>query len=69
MCYIMRSSTGGGWGVRQEAVRTIRFWSYSIRSGHNGRLDSALRVMSHANVNLGVFQETKVTEGYTQEGQ
>ena len=59
---------GGGWGVRQEAVRTIRIGTYNIRNIWNGRLESDLRGMLQTNVDLGIFHKTKVTEGiYTQE--
>ena len=40
----------------------IRFATYNIRNGHNGGLESALRGMSQANMDLGIFQETKVTD-------
>ena len=53
---------GGGWGVRQEAVRLIRFGAYNIQNSQNGGLESALREMLQANVDLGVFQETNFTE-------
>ena len=49
-------------------IRPIRFGTYNIRNGQNGGLESALRGMSQANMDLGVFQETKVTKGiYKQE--
>ena len=40
----------------------IRFGTYNIRNCRNRRLESALRGMSHANVDVGVFQDTKLTE-------
>ena len=40
----------------------IRFGTYNIINGRNGVLESALRGMSQANMNLGIFQETKVTD-------
>ena len=44
------------------------FWAYNIRNGWNDGLESALHGMSQANVDLGVFQETKVNKGiYTRE--
>ena len=43
-------------------VRPIRFRTYNIRNSWNGGLESALREMSQANMDLGVFQETKVTK-------
>ena len=41
----------------------IKFGTYNIRNGRNGGLESALRVMAQANIDLGVFQETKCTDG------
>ena len=68
MCQITGGSTGEVWEVRQEAVFLIRFRKYNIQNGWNGRLESALHGISQANMNLGVFQETKVTKGvYMQE--
>ena len=59
---------GGGQGVRQEAVCPIRFGAYNIRNGQNRGLESDLKGILQANVDLGVFQETYVTKGiYTQE--
>ena len=41
----------------------IRFGTYNIRNGRNGGLEAALRGMSQANMDLGILQETKVTDG------
>ena len=41
----------------------IKFGTYNIRNRRNGGLESALRGMAQANINLGVFQETKCTDG------
>ena len=41
----------------------IKFGTYNIRNGRNGGLESALRGMAQANIDLGVFQETKCTDG------
>ena len=41
----------------------IMFGTYNICNGCNGGLESALRGMSQANMDLGIFQETKVTDG------
>ena len=38
---------------------TIRFGTYNICNSRNGGLESVLRVMSQANMDLGIFQETK----------
>ena len=40
----------------------IRLVTYNIRSGRSGGLEAALRAMAQANVDLGVFQETKLTD-------
>ena len=46
----------------------IRFGSYNICNGWNGRIESVVRGMSQANIDLGIFQETKVAGGgFTQE--
>ena len=41
----------------------IRFGTDNIRNGRNGGLESALLGMSQANIDLGIFQETKLTDG------
>ena len=41
----------------------IKFGTYNIRNGRNGGLEAALRVMAQANMDLGVLQETKCTDG------
>ena len=46
----------------------IRFGTYNIWNGNNGGLESALRVMSQANMYLGIFQETKATDGIYNRG-
>ena len=46
----------------------IRFGTYNIRNGRSRGLESALRGMAQANIDLSVFQETKCTdEIYTRE--
>ena len=46
----------------------IRFGTYNIRNRRNGGLESALQGMFQANMNLGIFQETKCTDViYTRE--
>ena len=46
----------------------IKFGTYNIRNVRNGGLESALRGMAQANIDLGVFQETKCTNRiYTRE--
>ena len=41
----------------------IRFVSYNISNIRKGELDPALREVSQDNLYLGVFQETKITDG------
>ena len=41
----------------------IRFGTYNIRNGRKGGLEMALREMSQANMDLGILQETKLTDG------
>ena len=41
----------------------IKFGTYNIRNGRNGGLESALQGMTQATIDLGVFQETKCTDG------
>ena len=41
----------------------ICFGTYNIRNGHNVELESVLRGMGKSNVDVGVFQDTKLTEG------
>ena len=56
---------GGGGGFRREAVCMIRFGFglYNIRNGRNGGLEFVLCGMSQNNMDLGIFQETKVMGG------
>ena len=54
-------------GSTKEEV-PIKFSTYNIRNGRNRGLKSALRGMAQANIDLGVFQETKCTNRiYTRE--
>ena len=39
------------------------FGTHNICNGHNEGLELALRGISQANMDLGIFQETKVTDG------
>ena len=51
----------------QELVRPtrlIRFGTYNIWNGQNRGLESALHGMSQANMELGVFQETNLTNPF-----
>ena len=41
----------------------IKFGTYNIRNGWNGGLEAALRVMAQENMDLGVLQENKCTDG------
>ena len=38
----------------------IKFGTYNIRNGRNGGLESALRGMAQANIDLGVFPGDEV---------
>ena len=49
-------------GSTKEEV-PIKFGTCNIRNGRNEGLESALRGMAQANIDLGVFQETKCTDG------
>ena len=49
-------------GPKEEEV-PIKFGTYNIRNGMNGGLEAALRGMEQANMDLGVIQETKITDG------
>ena len=40
----------------------VWFGTYNIRNGHNRGLASALRGVSYANLDLGIFQDTKITD-------
>ena len=39
----------------------MRFGTYTICNGRNKGLESALRGVSQANMDLGIFQKTKIT--------
>ena len=41
----------------------IRFGTYNIRNGCNRGLELVLWGVSQANMDMGIFQETKVTDG------
>ena len=41
----------------------IKFGTYNIRNGRNGGLEAALRGMEQANLDMGILQETKLTNG------
>ena len=60
----MLRSTGS---PKREGV-PIRFGTYNIQNRRNGGLESALRGMAQANMDLDIFQETKCTDGiYTRD--
>ena len=40
----------------------IRFGTYDIRNVRNGGMELALRGVSQANMDLSIYQETKVTD-------
>ena len=60
MCWSNEKSTRG--------TVPIRFGTYNIRNGRNGELESALRGMSQANMDLGIYQATKVTDSIDTRG-
>ena len=49
-------------GPTEEEV-PIKFGTYNIRNGRNGGLETALRGMEQANLDMGILQETKITNG------
>ena len=49
--------------VRGKLGHPIRFGTYNIHNVRNRGMETALHRMSQGNVDLGVFQETKVTGG------
>ena len=54
---------GGAGRGRGKPQAQIRFGLYNIRNGHNGGLESALRGMTQANLDLRVLHENKLTGG------
>ena len=46
-----------------RGLGNIRLATLNIRSGREGCLEAALRVLIQGNVDVGVLQETKVTDG------
>jgi hypothetical protein len=42
----------------------MKICTYNIMYGGNARLEAAMRMMKHMNMDLGVFTETKLVEGY-----
>ena len=58
----MGGSTRGGRDNSQGVVHPICFLMYNICNGRNRGLESALRGISQHDVDLGVFQETKLTK-------
>ena len=55
MCNPTRKPTDG--------TVSIRFGTYNIRNGRKGGSEAALWGMSQANMDLGILQETKLTDG------
>ena len=50
-------------GIPMGGKVPIMFSTYNIRNSRNGELDSVLRGVSQSNMDLGIFQETKVING------
>ena len=46
-----------------KGVDRINIATYNIRSGRNGRLETALRAMEQMKVDLGILTEAKLTDG------
>ena len=60
----MRTEDGSPRGTgAEEPAKAMRLVTHNIRNGRNGGLEAALRAMAQANADLGVFQETKLTDG------
>ena len=53
----------GGGGYRRVGKTVIKFRTLNIWNRRNGGLESSLSGMDQANLDLGVFQETKVANG------
>ena len=54
---------------RSEGSGTFKLGTYNIVTGQGGGIMSALRAMGKLGVDVGVFQETKVTRGiYPRQG-
>ena len=63
MCKGAGGHTGRGRGwMGGDGKIVIFFGTYNIRSGRNCGIKYVLRVMSQANLDMGVFQETKVID-------
>ena len=50
-------------GNSTRGAVSIRFGTYNICNGRNRGLESSFRGMSQVNMDLGIIQETKVTDG------
>ena len=64
MCRITGQTAEGGGGGEMPT----RFRTYNIQNGRNVGLELALRVMGQANMDVGVFQETNLTDGIYNRG-
>ena len=49
-------------GSTEEEV-PIKSGTYNIRNGRNGGLETAIRGMEQANLDMGIMQDTKITDG------
>ena len=56
-------NTGGQVWKETDTGRGIRLTSLNIRMGRAGGLDTALRALYQGNVDMGLLQETKLTQG------
>ena len=65
----MKKKKNRWWGaLKRSKVPTeeevpIKFGTYNIRNGRNGGLEAALRGMEQVNLDMGILQETKITDG------
>ena len=55
-------------GCSTRGRESIGFETYNIRNSRNVRVDSALKLMSQANLDLGIFRETNLTGGVYTDG-
>ena len=55
-------------GRYTQGREPIRFGTYNTRNARNGGLESALRGIPQANLDLGIFQDTKLKGGFYTRG-
>ena len=62
MCKHTEGRTRGGRGDIQRPERVVIFGTYSIWSGRNGGMESALHGLAQGQVDCVVMQETNLTD-------